>query len=100
MSGKKDMYRNIVLISQVSINVMVPTFVCLALGLWIDGKFGTWSSIPLLIIGMLAGARNAYIFVMNVIRQDERKRKKQLEREIQEKIKKAENKKIDDMLRR
>ena len=33
--------KNIVLISQLSICVMVPTFLCLAIGLWIDGKFGT-----------------------------------------------------------
>ena len=32
--------KNIVLISQLSICVMVPTFLCLAIGLWLDGKFG------------------------------------------------------------
>lgn len=42
--------KNIVLISQLSICVMVPTFLCLAIGLWLDGKFGTYFTIPLLII--------------------------------------------------
>lgn len=51
--------KNIVLISQLSICVMVPTFLCLAIGLWLDGKFGTYFTIPLLIIGIAAGARNA-----------------------------------------
>ncbi len=84
MSGKSSQYRNIVLISQISINVMVPTFLCLALGLWIDKKFGTWFTVPLLLLGIAAGARNAYVLAMNTIRQDEYRRKKQQEKHIQE----------------
>ena len=47
---------------------MVPTFVCLALGLWLDGKLGTSFTIPLLIIGIAAGGRNAYVLAMNSIK--------------------------------
>ena len=67
--------KNIVLISQLSICVMVPTFLCLAIGLWLDGKFGTYFTIPLLIIGIAAGARNAYVLAMNSIKQDEQAKK-------------------------
>ena len=69
--------KNIVLISQLSICVMVPTFLCLAIGLWLDGKFGTYFTIPLLIIGIAAGARNAYVLAMNSIKQDEQAKKLQ-----------------------
>ena len=78
--------KNIVLISQLSICVMVPTFVCLALGLWLDGKLGTSFTIPLLIIGIAAGGRNAYVLAMNSIKQDEIKKKRTQEDEIQQKV--------------
>ena len=55
MSGKGSGLRNIVLISQVAIAVMVPIFLCVALGVWLDNRFGTWFTVPLLILGILAG---------------------------------------------
>ena len=100
MSGKGAMYKNIILISQISINVMVPTFVCVALGIWLDRRFGTWFTIPLLILGMAAGARNAFILARDVIRQDEHRRKKDLEREIQDKVKRANQRKVDEELKK
>ena len=65
---------------------MVPTVVCLALGLWLDGKLGTSFTIPLLIIGIAAGGRNAYVLAMNSIKQDEIKKKRTQEDEIQQKV--------------
>ena len=65
---------------------MVPTFVCLALGLWLDGKLGTSFTIPLLIIGIAAGGRNAYVLAMNSKKQDEIKKKRTQEDEIQQKV--------------
>lgn len=94
MSGNGSMYKNIVLISQISINVMVPTFVCLALGIWLDRRFGTWFAVPLLILGMAAGARNAFILARKMIRAEEEKRRRQQEREIEEKVKRANEEKI------
>lgn len=100
MSGKGSPYRNIVLISQISINVMVPTFLCLALGIWLDHKFGTWFTIPLLFLGIAAGARNAYVLAMNTIRQEEYARKKREDKMIQEKIKKAREEKEFSVLKK
>lgn len=89
MSGKGSPYRNIVLISQLSINMMVPIFVCVAIGLWLDKKFDTWFTIPLLILGIAAGARNAYMLAMDTIRQDEYRRKKEQEEQIRKVLEKA-----------
>lgn len=86
MSDNGKSYSNIVLISQISISVMVPTFLCLALGLWLDKTFGTSLSVPFLIIGMLAGGRNAYVLAKSTIESEEIKRKRKQEREIQEKV--------------
>lgn len=90
MSHERTEYRNIVLISQVALSVMVPLFVCVALGVWLDGKFNTWFTIPLMILGMLAGGRNAYVLVMSIIKREEAKRQKQLEEDIKRKVERAE----------
>lgn len=76
MSGKGSPYRNIVLISQIGINMLVPVFICVAAGVWLDNRFHTWFTLPLLILGIAAGARNAYALAMDTIRMDEKRRKK------------------------
>lgn len=68
-------YQNLVLVSQISIQMMVPIFMCLFLGLWLDDTFGTWFTIPLLFLGIAAGGRNAYMLAMNAANKDSRKGK-------------------------
>ena len=56
-------------------------------GTWtVAGKLGTSFTIPLLIIGIAAGGRNAYVLAMNSIKQDEIKKKRTQEDEIQQKV--------------
>lgn len=63
--------KNLVLISQLAINVLVPTFLCLLIGLWIDAKLGTdFAAIVLMTLGMLAGGRNAYLMALRSIRRE------------------------------
>jgi ATP synthase protein I len=68
---------------------MVPIFVCVALGVWLDSKFDTWFTLPLLIVGVLAGARSGYVLVMDVVRAEEARRRKELEEDIQRKVAEA-----------
>ena len=100
MKNDSKALRNIVLISQLSICVMVPTFLCLALGIWLDKKFGTWFTIPLLFIGMASGARNAYVLAMNSVRQEEARKKKEqqmiIDQKVEEYRKRQENDSSDD----
>lgn len=74
--------RNIVYISQLAINVMVPTFLCLALGLFLDKQFGTWFTVPLLFLGIAAGLRNVYVVAMAAVNDEEKARKKQEDDQI------------------
>lgn len=67
---KKSVFRSLSLVTQLGISVMVPTFLCLAVGLFIDSKFSTWFSVPLLILGMVAGVRNAYVMVKGVLNEN------------------------------
>ncbi len=58
--------KNFALVSQLAINVLVPTFMFLALGLWLDEKLGTsWIGVLLLFMGIAAGARNAYMMAIS-----------------------------------
>lgn len=76
MKHSKNSYRNLILISQLGFSVIVPIFLCLFVGVWLDNRFSTWFTIPLLILGFLAGGRNAYIMARDSILMDERDRKK------------------------
>ena len=67
MKYKRSVYKTLALISQFGINMMVPTFLCLLLGLLVAGFLGTWVVIPFLFLGMAAGMRNCYIMAMNAI---------------------------------
>ena len=56
-----DIARAFSMILQIGISILVPTFLCLFVGLWLDQRWGIGSTIPLLVLGILAGGRNAFI---------------------------------------
>ena len=58
-----------------------------------DNRFHTWFTLPLLILGIAAGARNAYALAMDTIRMDEKRRKKEQEEQIKEVLQKAKDEK-------
>ena len=70
-NNKKSVFRNLILITQLGLHVIVPTGLCVAAGVIIDKHFGTYWIIPLMIIGMLAGGRNAYRLAMASAKEDE-----------------------------
>lgn len=67
---KKEVFRSLTLISQLGISVMVPMFMCLGIGLLIDGKFGTSTAVWLMFLGLAAGFRNAIILAKNVMNEN------------------------------
>lgn len=73
MSLRWNVLRNLILISQLAIHVLVPTFLCLMIGLWLDEKLETgYIALVLLTLGILAGGRNAYRMAMDSIREREK----------------------------
>lgn len=68
--GILSWFRRLVLIC------LFPVFICVAVGVWLDNRFHTWFIASLLILGIAAGARNAYALAMDTIRMDEKRRKK------------------------
>lgn len=72
MKFNREIIYNIGMITQLGLSMLAPVILCVFLGYWLDGKFGWYTTIPLLILGILAGARNTYLLVKQI---QERERK-------------------------
>ena len=66
---KLDYLKNLALISQLGFMMVIPIFLCLFFGIWLDGKFGTNGVfvIIFLIIGVMAAFRNLFVIVLSKI---------------------------------
>jgi ATP synthase protein I len=53
------------LASTLGLTIVIATFIGLALGLWLDRVFNTspWLTVIFLIVGIVAGFRNFYLFM-------------------------------------
>ena len=63
------------LITQVGISMLSPVVLCVFAGYWLDQKFGWFTTIPLLILGILAGGRNTWK-LLKELTEEEGKRKR------------------------
>ena len=72
MKYKKREYRNFALISQLGISVIVPIGLCIFIGVLIDKKFNSNFIIPLIFLGIAAGARNAYRIAMASVKEEKK----------------------------
>lgn len=63
MKYKKSVVRTLALISQLGISIVVPVLLCTFLGSWLEDKTSFPVFVPLIIMGVLAGMRNAYALV-------------------------------------
>lgn len=71
MKYKKSVFRTLSLITQLGISMIVPIFICVYLGNYIDSKFNLHTFIPLMVLGILAGFRNCYILVKDANKDEE-----------------------------
>lgn len=65
MKRRKDderiVYQSLAMITQFSLNMIVPIGMMCALGVWLDRKLGTsWLTILFFVIGAVAGGQNVY----------------------------------------
>ena len=63
MKYKKSVYQTLALISQLGISIVVPIVLCTFAGAFLEEKFSISVTIPLIILGILAGGRNAVYLV-------------------------------------
>lgn len=77
MKYKKSVYQSFVLITQFGINMIVPIFLCTALGVFLDKKLElSFLTIVLFFLGALAGFRNCYIMAKKIYESDDKKHDK------------------------
>lgn len=63
MRFKKDVYRNLAMITQLGISMLAPIILCVFIGYQLDAHFGWNTVLPLLILGLLAGCRNCWMLL-------------------------------------
>lgn len=67
--------KTLALLSQLGISMLVPVFLMLWLGSWMNDRFGL-QIIPLFILlGIGAGLRNCYLLLKNAVRDSENSKK-------------------------
>ena len=72
MKYKKNVYQSLMLVTQFSINMLVPIFGCSFLGISIDRRLGTsFLMIFFFFIGSLAGFRNIFRMAKRIYTRDE-----------------------------
>ena len=70
MNYKMTVYKTLLLITQVGIAVMVPIFFMLFISVFIKNKFGFDIVIITIVLGVIAGVRNAYLLIKGHLRED------------------------------
>ena len=86
MRHKKSVMRNMMMVTQLGLSVMVPVFVCILAGSWIDRHAGTNLTFFLLFLGFLAGGWNGYKVAMTTLRMNEQEEKKEDQEARQEQM--------------
>lgn len=67
MKDNSRIVRSLSMISQFTINMLVPICMCSYLGYWIDEKIGTsFFFIIFFFVGALAGGRNIYLLAQKI----------------------------------
>ena len=72
MRDKHGIGQAIVMITQLSINMLVPVFMCLFIGIWLDKRLSTgWLTLVFLILGIMGGIRGVYSLIHNILKQED-----------------------------
>ena len=56
------------MITQLGLSMLVPIFLCTFIGGFLEDQFQIPVTLPLIILGILAGIRNTYVIVRNVLK--------------------------------
>lgn len=71
-SGRNgDIVKGLAMVTQLSLTVLTPTGLFLMLGLWLDERYGWSVTLPLMILGLLGGAKGAYNLAKGFIKGQE-----------------------------
>ena len=77
MKNQKKVFQSLTLILQFGLNMIVPIVLCMMFGIWLGRKYDTlWITIPLFVIGALAGFTNIYKMAKKIYGLGRKDRKK------------------------
>ena len=66
-----DIIKGLAMLTQLGLTVLIPTARFLVLALWLDRRFGWSVTVPLMILGILGGAKGAYDLAKGMIKSQE-----------------------------
>ena len=69
---KKSVFRSLMMVPQLGLCMITPIFLCIFIGYQADARFGTKLMIPMLILGVLAGARCAWKMAGTTLSQEKK----------------------------
>lgn len=82
MKYKKSVFRSLAMVTQLGLCVVVPIFLFVFAGNYIDSRFGTKTTVFLIILGTLGGARGAYMMAKQMLEREAKEdEKERMERE-------------------
>ncbi len=74
MKNKRGVFQAFTMVIQFGINMIVPIVMCTLFGVWIGEKFQIpVVTVPLFLMGALAGFRNIFIMAKRIYRDDQKK---------------------------
>lgn len=76
MKDNRKVFQAMTLVLQFGINMIVPICMCTLVGVWLGEKYDIlWITIPLFIMGALAGFTNIFKLAKKIYKQDGNKNK-------------------------
>ncbi len=60
------------LISQIGLTVICSVFVCVILGIYLDQRFDWYTTVPLLVLGILSGGIRAYRMAKTLVGENDK----------------------------
>lgn len=64
MKYDKEIFKNLTLISQVGLSMIIPILICVFAGVMLDRYFSSQTTLGFLLLGIAVGCRNTYVLIM------------------------------------
>lgn len=66
MKNRNEIVRSLAMVTQLGLSMLAPIVLCAFVGVWLDEQFGWSITAVLLVLGVMAGARNTWILAKQV----------------------------------
>ena len=73
---RNEIARSLSMVTQLGISMLAPLILCVCVGIWLDDTFGWSTTAVLVVLGIMAGARNTWMLAQQVGLPRQKRRKK------------------------